>query len=67
MGSNTIKIDAQPILVSDIPRAVKRVMDRYDYTYFQCCEMPLILLKFLHDNAKAEEENPRLLRGVRNE
>lgn len=37
-------------------RAVKRVMDRYNYTYEQCCTMPFILLVFLHTCAKMEEE-----------
>jgi len=39
-----------------VPKAIKRVMDRYDYTYFQCCVMPLNLLIFLHGCAKMEEE-----------
>lgn len=52
----TMEIDAQPILVSDIPRAPKRVMDRYGYTYYQCCTMPFSLLIFLHDCARMEEE-----------
>lgn len=42
-------------------KAIKRVMDRYGYTEQQCCEMPLKLLVFLHDNAKAEEERPWLI------
>lgn len=52
-----IQIDAQPILVTEIPKAPKRVMDRYGYAYFQCCTMPLNLLIFLHDCVKMEEEN----------
>jgi len=56
MEAKTIKIDAQPILASEIPKAPKRVMDRYGYTYYQCCTMPLNLLIFLHDCAKMEED-----------
>jgi len=52
-----MKLDAQPILVSEIPKAPKRVMDRYGYNYYQCCTMPLELLVFLHDCAKTEEGN----------
>ncbi len=52
----TVAIDAQPILASEIPKAPKRVMDRYGYTYYECCTMPLSLLIFLQDCAKMEEE-----------
>ena len=38
-------------------RAVQRVIDRYGYTYEQCCTMPFNLLIFLHANAKAEEQS----------
>jgi len=54
---DAIKIDAQPILVTEIPKAPKRVMDRHRYTYYQCCTMPLSLLIFLHGCAKMEEEH----------
>ena len=37
-------------------RVVTRVMDRYDYSYRQCQEMPLDLLIFLHGCARMEEE-----------
>jgi hypothetical protein len=40
-----------------ISQAVQRVIDRYGYTYQECCEMPLNLLVFLHDCAKEEENN----------
>lgn len=56
----TTEIDAQPILVLEIPEAPKRVMGRYGYTYYQCCTMPLNLLIFLHDCAKMEEENGQI-------
>ena len=39
-----------------IGKAIQRVMDRYDYTYQQCCEMPLNLLIFLHRCVKDEEQ-----------
>ena len=54
--SKTMEIDAQPILTPEILKALKRVMDRYGYTYYQCCAMPLNLLIFLHDCARMEEE-----------
>lgn len=54
---NTIQIDAQPILATEIPKAPKRVMDRYGYTYYQCCTIPLNLLIFLHNCARMEGEN----------
>ena len=55
--SDIIEIDAQPILESEIPKAPKRVMDRYGYSYFECCTMPFSLLVFLHDCVKMEEGN----------
>lgn len=39
----------------EISLAVQRVMDRYFYIYQQCCEMPLILLVFLHNCILGEE------------
>jgi len=55
--SKAIQIDAVPILASEIPEASKKVMDRYGYTYYQCCTMPLSLLIFLHDCVRMEEEH----------
>ena len=49
-----------------IPRAIKRVMNRYGYSQKQCCEMPFSVLVFLHENAKLEEEIKETLNSLDN-
>lgn len=33
-----------------IPETILMIMERYGYSYNDCCNMPLILLQFLQEN-----------------